>query len=298
MAGHILRDSISRWITKRKEHSNLVLSEFHHIVGTAFLMPSYMIFYFSGTGNSKWVAEQLSKQQEEKLVFIPEAIQAGLNEFEVGEDEKVGFVFPIYSWGPPSIVLNFINKLVLHKYHTQYVFFVCSCGDDTGLTEQVVCKALKSRSIICNAGFSVIMPNNYVLLPGFDVDSKELEQKKLADAVQTMDEINRQITERRNLSQCNEGGFAWLKSKVINPWFERGITAKPFHATESCIGCGLCEKSCPVENITIVNKRPVWKENCTSCLACYHVCPRRAVQYGKRTKKKGQYFNPNSSPVK
>ena len=39
----------------------------------------------------------------------------------------------------------------------------------------------------------------------------------------------------------------------------------------------------------------VWGMDCTSCLACYHVCPQHAVQYGKRTKDKGQYFNPNQS---
>lgn len=256
-------------------------------------MPFCMIFYFSGTGNSKWIAEQLAKQQKEALVFIPDALRYQQHEFEVATEEKIGFVFPVYSWGPPPIVLRFINELILHNYHAQYLYFVCSCGDDTGLTQQTLCEALFLRGLHCHAGFSVAMPNNYVLLPGFDVDSKKLEQKKLTEAVQGLEEINRLVAAKTNVFRCHEGRFAWLKSRVINPLFTRGITAKPFWTTEACISCGLCEKTCPVKNIALVDGRPVWNENCTSCLACYHVCPRQAVQYGGRTKKKGRYFNPN-----
>ena len=63
-----------------------------------------MIFYFSGTGNSKWIANQLSKEQKEELVFIPDALNNGTFEFCLREDEKIGFVFPVYSWAPPEIV--------------------------------------------------------------------------------------------------------------------------------------------------------------------------------------------------
>lgn len=121
------------------------------------------------------------------------------------EDEKIGFVFPVYSWAPPVIVQEFIRKLVLKGYQQQYLFFVCSCGDDTGLTRQVMEKALAARGWRCNAGFSVIMPNNYVLFPGFDVDSKELEKKKLAEAVPALEKVSRLITGRETVFACKEG---------------------------------------------------------------------------------------------
>ena len=142
-----------------------------------------MIFYFSGTGNSKWIANQLSKEQKEELVFIPDALKNRTFEFCLREDEKIGFVFPVYSWAPPAIVLNFIRQLSLKGYKRQYLFFVCSCGDDTCLTQQVLEKALSHKGWKCHAGFSVIMPIFYVLFRGFDVDSKELEEKKLENAM-------------------------------------------------------------------------------------------------------------------
>lgn len=253
-----------------------------------------MIFYFSGTGNSRWVAEKISKAQKEKLVFIPQALRERKNTFELEENEKIGFVFPVYSWGPPPIVLQFISRLTLLNYQSQYVFFVCTCGDDTGLTQQVFCRALAARGVKCNAGFSVTMPNNYVLLPGFDVDTKEVERWKLAEAEPAVEAINEWVEEQSMMFHCQEGSMPWLKTKVLNPLFNRFcVSAKPFYVTDACIGCKNCEKGCPVGNVMLVDKKPVWGKSCTSCLACYHICPRQAVRYGKRTKGKGQYFHPD-----
>ena len=253
-----------------------------------------MIFYFSGTGNSKWVAEQLTGVLKEQLIFIPEAMRNAVTHYELADKEKVGFVFPIYSWGPPPIVLQVLQGLSLSNYHSQYFFFVCSCGDDTGLAQQVFCDAVAAKGWRCDAGFSVTMPNNYVLLPGFDVDSKEVEKRKLDDAVQRVAEVGEMIEERTKSFQCNEGRFPFIKTKLINPLFiKKGISVGKFHATDACIACKRCEKVCPMLNIVMVGWKPVWGADCTSCLACYHVCPQKAVQYGKATKKKGQYFNPN-----
>ena len=129
-----------------------------------------------------------------------------------------------------------------------------------------------------------------------DLDSeeekKELEKKKLDEAVGRVEEINDSITGKKIGFHCNEGSFPWFKTKVLNPLFNRFMTsAKPFYATDDCIGCKRCERICPVGNVVMIGWRPVWGMDCTSCLACYHVCPKHAVQYGRRTKRKGQYLN-------
>lgn len=253
-----------------------------------------MIFYFSGTGNSKWVALQLADKLEEKLVFIPEAIRDSNLQFILEKDEKVGFVFPVYSWGPPKIVLQFINHLILRDYHSHYLYFVCTCGDDIGLTQQVFCRAIIGKGWECNAGYSVIMPNNYVTFPGFDIDPKEVEDKKLKEAAFRMLDISGRLAGRIHEFNVKEGRFPGLKTRVINPLFNRYIlSAKPFYATDSCVACKRCERVCPMENVLLVEQKPIWGSNCVSCLACYHVCPQHAVQYGKQTQSKGQYFNPN-----
>lgn len=260
-----------------------------------------MIFYFSGTGNSRWIAGEVANVQQETLISIADEMKKQTNSFEytLQENEIIGFIFPVYSWAPPAIVLDFISKINFVNYQRHYLFFICSCGDDIGLTHQVLCKAVKTKGWEWNAGFSVMMPNNYVLMAGFDTDSKDVVQKKLTEAVPALERINKYLTGRVSpVFDYHKGRFAFLKTRLINPLFNKfQITAKPFYATDACVGCKLCEKACPVANITVTEK-PVWGSNCTSCLACYHVCPRNAVQYGKVSQGKGQYFNPNRLNVK
>ena len=75
--------------------------------------------------------------------------------YRVSEKEKIGFVFPIYSWGPPKLILDFIKLIQLEIKYNNYVFFVCTCGDDIGLSKNVFVKALSAKGIVCNSGFSV-----------------------------------------------------------------------------------------------------------------------------------------------
>lgn len=166
-----------------------------------------MIFYFSGTGNSAWVARQLAEGQNEELLSI--AMEIDRNKaYKLKEGEKVGFVFPVYAWGPPKIVLRFIHQLKLDK--PGYLFFVCTCGDDTGRTAQIFSSAVTRKGWQCVAGYSVTMPNTYVSLPGFDVDDKDIETQKVQNAVARVRFINEEITSRAQMKQynCHEGALS------------------------------------------------------------------------------------------
>lgn len=248
-----------------------------------------MIFYFSGTGNSAWVARQLAEGQHEDLIAIADEMNKD-REFALKAGEKVGFVFPVYAWGPPEIVIRFVRQLRINGT-PGYLFFVCTCGDDTGRTPQVFASAIRRKGWKCMAGYSVTMPNTYVSLPGFDVDPKDVEERKVQTAVSRVRFINGELSARVRMERfdCHEGALPFTKTYVLRPLFKTFLMSpEPFHATDACIGCRKCEKVCPVQNIT-AKERPQWGGNCTQCLACYHVCPVHAVQYGKATQKKGQY---------
>lgn len=248
-----------------------------------------MIFYFSGTGNSAWVAKQLATDTTERL--LPIATEVAKDElYALEEGEALGVVFPVYAWGPPEIVLRFIRALRL-SVKPDYLYFVCTCGDDTGRTAQVFASAVAKRGWSCAAGYSVTMPNTYVSLPGFDVDDQDLESRKLQHAEARLSFIKQELSQRVRMKtfNCHEGALPFTKTYLLGPLFRAFLMSpQPFHATEACIGCKKCEKVCPVHNITVAD-RPTWGEHCTQCLACYHVCPVHAVQYGKATRTKGQY---------
>ena len=82
------------------------------------------------------------------------------------------------------------------------------------------------------------------------------------------------------------------KSSVMNRAFFKTVSAKKFRATEKCVACGLCEKVCPLKNITLTDGRPVWGDHCTHCMACISRCPKRAIEYGKGTERRGRYVCP------
>ncbi len=203
-------------------------------------------------------------------------------------------VFPVYAWGLPGIVKEFIEHTLptLVDGGVEYIYAVMTCGDDMGYTDRLVDKALRRGGMTLSAAFSVLMPNTYVSLPGFDVDTPEVERAKMDAMPGRVEEIARAIKERRKIIDVRRGAFPHLKTYAIRPLFNRFLMSdKYFHVMpERCIGCGECARQCPVGNIAMgPNKVPSWMgKDCTGCLGCYHACPRNAVQYGKWTKGKGQ----------
>lgn len=254
-----------------------------------------MIFYFSGTGNTRWVARQLAKHTNDNLYFIPEEMEHAPHTYTLKDNEPIAFVFPVYAWGPPKIVMQFIEQLNVANSKNAYTYAACTCGDDMGRTRQILAKELKKKGWELNALFYLNMPDCYISLPGFDVDKPEERTHKLEQApriVAHMAEVVKQRPQRHY--EEKPGPLPRIKSYVLRPLFNRFLMSdRPFHATGDCIGCSKCSKVCPVHNITMCAQKPQWNGNCTGCLACYHNCPTKAVQYGKRTKGKGQYLHDN-----
>lgn len=246
-----------------------------------------MIFCFSGTGNTKRVAEELSRRLNERMVMIGGCEKAA---YRVGCGERVIWMFPVHSWGLPPVVRRFIRDVEVECGEGVRHYMVCTCGDDTGLAHEMWRSELRKRGWRGVAAHSVTMPNTYVLLPGFDVDAPEVEAAKLAAMPERVARVAHAIKCASPIDDVLKGKCAWLKTKVIYPLFVRFLMSpKPLHATEACVGCGLCAKVCPMGNITVRNGVPCWAEECSLCLACYHKCGYRAVRYGSRTDSKGQY---------
>lgn len=252
-----------------------------------------MIFYFSGTGNSEYVARQLADALGERLIGMAQAINSGEMHYKLADGEMVGWVFPTYSWGPAPIATAFARKVTIDGFgsHT-YSYMVTTCGDDIALSAQMWRAELHRRGMHCQMAMSVQMPNNYILLPGFDVDSKDLESRKRSAAVSRIAQVVQAIERRSTTDDVVKGSMPWLKSRLVYPLFKRYAMSDAGFASQAdvCNHCGLCAKVCPNANIKMsAEGTPQWQGNCAMCLSCIHRCPVRAIQYGNQTQKKGRY---------
>lgn len=249
-----------------------------------------MIFYFSGCGNSKYVAETIAAGLNDTLTFIPEAAREGRYDYTLAEGERLGFVFPIYSWAPPRLVLDFVKKLQL-KAKPDYLYFACTCGDNCGLTEKVFRKTVEEKGWSLSACFSVQMPETFIGMAGFKLDTPENAKLKIDRANDLLKRNITRLINKEHFSEMVVGGLAWLKTYLVNPGFNRSATDdSKYYVTEACIHCGKCVEACPLKNITLEEGRPKWHGHCTMCMGCYHHCPVNAIQYGKATVGKGQYY--------
>lgn len=251
-----------------------------------------MIIYFSATGNSKYTAKKLAAEGE-RVISIADCFRDDAFDFTFQDDESVGFVMPVYFYGIPTIVADFINRLKLSGYKKQYTYCVFTLGGSAGIAAKMLGKALSGKGLHLDSAFSVVMPDNYIIL--FDLlTPKEKIPAVLSEGEKQIAQIKAHIAKReRGIFRVKHSFFPWAETFFSYPVYKYGRSTAPFNVNENCISCGLCERMCPCSVITLKDGKPAWKEGkCTQCLGCIHRCPVQAINYGEKTRTRGRYQNP------
>ena len=285
-----------------------------------------MIFYFSGTGNTKWAASKLAAATREDLISIAPYMRADdsshnlAEPFILKENERLGFVFPVHGWRVPKLVREFISKMKILREPSDatggnkakaddnlknrpFAYCVCTAGDSIGLTIENLNKVISQNPLLqalgiteVSSSYSLIMPESYIGLPFMDVDPKEREIRKKENAAQELAVVCEEIFDRKEgINRLVKGPIPWFFTKVVGGFFENVlITDKRFHVEKDrCVKCGICANVCPVGDIKGGHgEYPVWlhHKDCLTCFTCYHHCPHHAIEFGNQTQKKGQYY--------
>ena len=244
-----------------------------------------MVLFFSATGNSKYVAVRLSQSAEREPCSIVDCVQ---NDRYTFSDETIGIISPTYDWGLPSIVKEFLEKA---SFETEYLYFVATYGTTPGASGYMANKAIQGREI--DAFYSVRMPDTWT--PIFDLSTPEKVSRYTKSTETEIEDIILGVGERRTNRNMSPRTPAFITEWITEPIYNKRVRRTAHLSVENtCIGCGLCAKKCPVRAIEMREWRPVWvKEKCVMCLGCLHRCPKFAIQYGKNTGKHGQYTNPH-----
>lgn len=247
-----------------------------------------MILYFSGTGNSAWIAKKLGALLGEEAISINGYLKQK-KFFADTECRRVVFVVPTYAWRIPRIVEQWILRSSFKK--GAKVYFVMNCGDSIGNAASYVKALCRKKEFRCMGCAQVLMPENYIAM--FTAPGEEKARKIVRMAVPAIEELAQRIKADQAFSAVNTGMAGCLLSSLGNRiFYPVFVHDKKFTADENCISCGKCAAVCPLNNIRMNNGKPQWEGTCTHCMACITGCPEKAIEYGKKSVGQPRYHCP------
>ena len=247
------------------------------------------IFYFSGTGNSLYIAKQIANEAgNSSIQFIPHFQKQ--HSIEIHE-EKIGVIFPSYCQDIPDIVIDFCKKLKFNG--NPYIFGIVTCNGVPGTSLQHLNNILRKKNQKLSAGWVLTMPGNSLHFIDY-TNPREIQNSRHLETEYQLKGIIETI--KRNGESKFEFKFA-LKNQIqryvnYNFLFRFYRTYTKFYTDEKCNQCGICSKICPQENIKLTENTISWGKNCLQCLACLHWCPKESIQIKGKTEDKRRYSHP------
>ena len=267
-----------------------------------------MIFYFSGTGNSAFVAERIGKLTKDTVQSLNGMVRSGSGitagkDGDAGsaagetagisisaEEQRLVFVMPIYGWRMPRAVEGLIRRSELARGTKAY--FVFTCGSEMGNAAGYVKRLCGDKGLKYMGCGEIVMPENYIAM--FDAPQEEEAREIIRKAVPKVDTLAKRIAAGAAFDEEPVNVADRIKSAFVNPIFCRFIVGdKKFRADDRCTGCGRCAAECPVGDIDMVDGNPVWRGRCIHCMDCITGCPEEAIEYGGISTGKPRYRCPD-----
>lgn len=246
-----------------------------------------MILYFSGTGNSKYIATRIADGLNDKIESINDYLRNGTF-FCDNTVEQIIFVLPTYAWRIPKVVENWIKSSDFNENTKAY--FVMNCGGEIANSPKYIEPLCTQKRLIYMGCAEIRMPENYLAM--FSTPTKEQGKKIIARAEPIIDNVIESIKIGKGLTSKKPSLMGKLMSSIINPLFNASINDKGFVVSDACINCGMCANICPLNNIEIKDNKPKWNGNCTHCMGCITICPKEAIEYGKKSVGRPKYRCP------
>lgn len=246
-----------------------------------------IIIYFSGTGNSKYIAETFGK----KMNIPSHSIEEILN-FEklLSHHDTICFTFPTYGSKVPRILREFTFKH-LHGLKDKKLILFCTQLIFSGDGARAFTDLLppKHSTIIYAEHFN--MPNNICNAPIFKVTNGSENNKYIISANNKLNKVCKNI----RIGIVKKRGFNIFSKGLglIQGAFFPLIEEKKLNSVavdSDCISCGLCIKICPMKNLSINDNNTVIQHgNCTLCYRCVNACPEKAITAFINKKVRTQY---------
>ncbi|MCL2563728.1 MAG: EFR1 family ferrodoxin [Oscillospiraceae bacterium] len=245
-----------------------------------------LMLYFSGTGNSRYIAELFCGQTDAACHSIEEKI-----DFKVliDAEDVIGFCYPVYFSSVPKMMRAFAAEHMEALKGKQVIIFCTQFMLSGYGSRKFVFLFPKGHvDVIYTAHF--FMPNNMPDVPVLPISSDKGIEKSLARAEKKMETVCRNIRD----GKVKKRGFSpaahllgLLQSTSMGAMERRANRAVSIDS--DCTKCGLCLTICPMDNFSMDAQGVRHNHNCTMCYRCINVCPEKSISVLLSGKIKRQY---------
>jgi ferredoxin len=247
------------------------------------------IYYFSGTGNAKKIAEWISlfANRENIVCDVINIAKIDINSLKApNPDLLIVLISPIHGFNYPKIVLRFIknfpkgkNNVILMNTRAGMKIGKFVTPGLTGIAFMVSSLMLKIKGYSIKGHIPFDMPSNWISIhPALKEEPIKFIFKKNYERLEK--HCNKIFFGKTDYYSNRDLIQDILISPVSFLYYLAGrfIFAKSYYASSDCDNCGLCIKNCPVNSIKQVYDRPYWTFNCESCMKCMNSCPKNAIE--------------------
>ena len=247
-----------------------------------------MVLYFSATGNTEYIAKEVARLIGDECLNLSSKIKNS-DYSEIKSEKPFVVCAPVYVCELPNFMKRFLKRIKLTGSNEMY--FILSSGGYSGCACVNAKSICRKQRMIYKGSADIVMPRNYIASNLYPMQPAQEMLDSINAAKEKITEAARIIQSGAELKMRHVYLFEVL---IIIPvayfWIHFVIKAKKFYVKDSCIGCGKCEKLCPLNVISIKENRPVWNGKCTHCMACISNCPKDSIEYGNITEGKERYL--------
>lgn len=232
-----------------------------------------IILYFTGTGNSLYIARQLADENTE-IFSIPQMMKQGRHDFAADE---IGIVYPIYGHMPPNMVRNFIKQA---RLLAGYKFAVLTFGMLDFNAAEIWDNISRQSGTTFDYINTIVMVDNW--LPNFNMaDQIKMDKhipEQLAKVKEDLGQQKKWVKPATDAARRAHEGFMYFSRLDPDIGFLMR-SEKYFQVTDACIGCGICTEVCPRGNYKLTSEGVKGEGDCDFCFSCIHNCPQHAIQF-------------------
>lgn len=246
-----------------------------------------MVVYYSGTGNSRIIAERIALKLNDKTFDAFVSIKENREEQLCSEAPWV-FVCPTYFYRLPGLFETFLRRCTFSGSRDAY--FAMTCGSGIWNAEKQLKTLCPELGLNYRGLKKILMPENYTA--SFPVPDAKQTEEIIRKALPVADGVAECVAEDRDIPRKKYGLFGHIDNGFLNRTLYKVIvSSKGFHIEGNCVSCGICEKVCPANAVNLSGGKPVWNGNCVHCMACINACPQKAIEYKNISQGKPRIYN-------